>query len=92
MGDIADMMLDGTLCQGCGCFISANSQGFPGYCGSCGREAKAGRKQANVARSAAQHAAAKKSPCHACGRRVSFVGMADHIKDSHGIKADGKTA
>lgn len=31
MGEIADMMLDGTLCEGCGTYIGEGS-GFPGYC------------------------------------------------------------
>lgn len=31
MGEIAEMMLDGTLCEGCGEYIGRNS-GFPQYC------------------------------------------------------------
>jgi hypothetical protein len=31
MGEIADMMLDGTLCEGCGDFIGRHA-GFPQYC------------------------------------------------------------
>jgi hypothetical protein len=31
MGDIADMMLDGTLCEGCGEFIGED-EGYPRYC------------------------------------------------------------
>ncbi len=33
MGEIADMMLDGTLCEGCGEFIG-EGDGFPQYCSS----------------------------------------------------------
>lgn len=32
MGEIADMMLDGTLCEGCGEFIEGDASGFPRYC------------------------------------------------------------
>lgn len=32
MGDIADMMIDGTLCECCGCFIDDDIPGFPRYC------------------------------------------------------------
>jgi len=34
MGEIADMVLDGTMCQGCGEFIydGADGPGYPGYC------------------------------------------------------------
>lgn len=38
MGEIAEMMLDGTLCEGCGCFIDAEPQGFPGRCDDCFEE------------------------------------------------------
>ena len=34
MGDIADMMLDGTLCQVCGVYMIAN--GYPQTCQDCG--------------------------------------------------------
>ena len=32
MGEIADMMLDGTLCEGCGVYLEQEAPGFPGYC------------------------------------------------------------
>lgn len=37
MGDIADMMIDGTMCQGCGEFLHGgyDGHGCPGYCSSC---------------------------------------------------------
>jgi hypothetical protein len=31
MGEIAEMMLDGTLCEGCGEYIG-KSEGYPQYC------------------------------------------------------------
>lgn len=34
MGDIAEMMLDGTLCESCGSFIG-EAVGFPRYCEEC---------------------------------------------------------
>lgn len=38
MGEIADMMLDGTLCECCGGYIGGGS-GFPGYCSEqCARD------------------------------------------------------
>jgi hypothetical protein len=36
MGDIADMMLDGTLCEGCGEFLDENPPGYPRRCIGCG--------------------------------------------------------
>lgn len=37
MGEIADMMLDGTMCQGCGVFLcdGEDGPGFPGWCSGC---------------------------------------------------------
>lgn len=33
MGDIADMMLEGTLCEGCGVFLECDEDmGIPMYC------------------------------------------------------------
>lgn len=32
-GDVADMMLDGTLCEACGSYMGdGDPRGFPGYC------------------------------------------------------------
>jgi hypothetical protein len=37
MGEIADLMLDGTMCQGCGVFLcdGEDGPGFPGWCSGC---------------------------------------------------------
>lgn len=38
MGEIADMMLDGTMCEQCGEWLGdpmSEPQGFPGLCPSC---------------------------------------------------------
>lgn len=32
MGEIAEMMLDGTLCEACGCYIDGEGDGIPRYC------------------------------------------------------------
>lgn len=34
MGEISDMMLDGTLCAGCGEYIGSDA-GHPVYCSTC---------------------------------------------------------
>jgi len=44
MGEITDMILDGTLCSVCGEFLvgfgeDGESQGFPGMCASCATDA-----------------------------------------------------
>jgi hypothetical protein len=35
MGDIADAIIEGELCQECACWIDDNIQGFPRYCEDC---------------------------------------------------------
>jgi hypothetical protein len=40
MGDIADMMLEGLLCEGCGIYLDDDSFGVPRYCGGCQRDNK----------------------------------------------------
>jgi len=36
MGDIADMMLDGTLCSNCGVYLEdGNPEGYPRQCEDC---------------------------------------------------------
>ena len=35
MGEIAEMMLDGTLCECCGVYLG-DADGFPCRCASCG--------------------------------------------------------
>lgn len=35
MGEVAEMMIDGTLCQRCGTFLDGESPGFPRLCEDC---------------------------------------------------------
>lgn len=43
MGEIAEMMLDGTLCEGCGEFMG-NTIGYPRRCAGCERDGLKGTK------------------------------------------------
>lgn len=46
MGEIADMMLDGTLCEGCGELIDdGDGDGFPRRCAGCGGGADRPRRR-----------------------------------------------
>ena len=38
MGEIADMMLDGTLCEWCGVYIDGEEPGYPRLCPDCLKE------------------------------------------------------
>lgn len=35
MGEAAEMLLDGTLCEGCGVFLGGGSPGYPRRCEGC---------------------------------------------------------
>jgi len=52
MGEIADMMLDGTLCCSCGVVLDSDPDGFPVECPDCRRETqhddKVRRKADNI--------------------------------------------
>ena len=46
MGEQADMMVDGTLCMGCGEILGGEPPGVPRYCEDCDSEARQQRKAA----------------------------------------------
>lgn len=76
MGDIADMMLDGTLCEGCGVFITTEPPGYPCYCSA---QCKADRTPAMPAKPLP----IAKVKCPVCKRKVKHNGLADHMRDAH---------
>ncbi len=78
MGEVAEMVLDGTLCQVCGIFLNADGDGFPRTCLSCAAEnAKS---------------IAPKVNCPTCGKRVKAVGLEDHQRDAHGSTPSTRNA
>ena len=64
MGEIAEMMLDGTLCEGCGVALGGSADGFPRQCSDCAREVRAEKH----AQTLTHHQQIKKTPCPTCGR------------------------
>jgi hypothetical protein len=76
MGDVADMMLDGTLCEGCGVYLEHSLGEFPQRCGSCQRD------DAQIAAGVVQPVQTHKT-CKQCGKRVKWDGINDHIKAKH---------
>jgi len=72
MGEIAEMMLDGTLCQSCGEFMG-EEVGYPRFCASCAQELGELHGEVKV-----------KVPCPTCGKKVKAAGLADHQRDVHG--------
>jgi len=91
MGEIADMMLDGTLCAGCGAFLGEDT-GFPCYCVGCAGEMRrtnkvkgtgAGRGYMDLGKRPAPPIA--KVRCPVCAKKVKHNGLADHQRDAHGV-------
>lgn len=88
MGEIADMMLDGTLCEGCGCFIDFDGgDGFPRYCSDqCARDRGRDDLVEDVVLPDGRRLDTpnpKKTNCPHCKRRVKVAGLADHVRDVH---------
>lgn len=70
MGEISEMMLDGTLCPGCGQFMG-DGDGFPVYCSGCAKHAP----RPALKRSAAP--AQKRCGCGNCGRVFASIEARD---------------
>lgn len=45
MGDIADMMLEGILCESCGDLVNETPLGYPTHCGACAAEDEEGNNE-----------------------------------------------
>lgn len=73
MGEIADMMLDGTLCEGCGVALDGEAGGFPRRCADCRRETP----------SAPAPTTPGKVQCRYCDRWLSPAGVGQHVHDKH---------
>lgn len=81
MGEYAEMMLDGTCCEGCGEYLG-DGDGFPAYCSP---QCAAGRGAEYDVLPPPQWS--KKTKCPECGRKVKAVGLRDHLRDMHGASA-----
>lgn len=82
MGEYAEMMLDGTLCECCGTFIDfEGGDGLPRYCSNqCARDRGALHALPNPTATARNPL---KTNCPQCKKRVKVAGLADHIRDAH---------
>ena len=81
MGDIADMMINGDLCEGCGVYLEGDGEGFPRYCTSCANPTHNYR---------ASKPCKTKSQCPECKKWVKSVGLPQHIRDAHLIIKEQK--
>lgn len=80
MGDIADAMLNGDMCEGCGVEMFGG-MGFPQRCPACRRD----DGEAPTRRYKGTPRNKKKLSCPDCGKRVKAVGLRDHRRDAHGL-------
>lgn len=77
MGEIADLMINGDICQGCGAELG-DGDGYPRQCKACERESPLSKKpipQRNT----------RKTKCGICNRSVTLIGLADHKRDAHKV-------
>lgn len=81
MGDIADMMLDGTLCEGCGEYLGDDG-GFPMRCRSCASDLEEAERHMQE-RAPKQTAAVPKIACPVCNRILKITGIGEHWKVKH---------
>lgn len=77
MGEIAEMMLDGTLCECCGVYLRGEGSGIPRRCRDCKRSARVLQAHPPV------KPGSNMTACKTCGRRVKLVGIHDHMRDAH---------
>lgn len=73
MGEVADMMLDGTLCQVCGEFLNDDPPGYPCTCYGC--------------RARPSTPPTPKVKCPICFKTVKAAGLADHTRVVHPASA-----
>lgn len=71
MGEIAEAMINGELCQECGAWIDGSYEGIPRFCKSCQPKTKI--------------QPVKKIKCTLCDRHLKPNGMKDHLRDFHQI-------
>jgi hypothetical protein len=74
MGDVADAMLEGDLCQCCGEYMEGGA-GYPQTCAACSGHTEREFRQAVKA--------LPKVACPTCGKVVKVAGLQDHIRDKH---------
>ena len=86
MGENADMMLDGILCEGCGVYIDDEDGGYPRLCGSCAQDRKQAGHEVEKIGSAWVDCGEKevsKIQCSQCGKWVHPSGFTQHNEAKH---------
>ena len=89
MGEVAEMMLDGTLCAGCGVYLGSSEMDCPCLCDDCAKDRKddgmlverVGKIWVDAGPSFPKKA--KKVRCPTCSRMVKATGINDHNRVMH---------
>lgn len=86
MGSVADMMLDGTLCAGCGVALNTEGGGgIPDYCSPQCAENHGGQWWLESNGYAEPEKEPEKIPCPICKKKCSGLEAVDqHMKKLHG--------
>lgn len=95
MGEIAELMLDGTLCESCGVYLGATDMDCPCLCSECAKDRyAAGHAVKKIGRVWIDGGTRKSTPkkanrlhCPTCAKMVKPLGMADHNRVMHGMAA-----
>ena len=94
MGDVADMMIDGTLCEGCGVYLEGDDDGkawgFPRLCRDCALDRKDHGHEIDELGSGIGFVDCGPKPtlitkvaCPICNKRVHPSGLVQHTEAKH---------
>ncbi|MDB5777564.1 MAG: hypothetical protein JWP38_3697 [Herbaspirillum sp.] len=81
MGEVADMMLGGELCVGCGEYIDDDADGIPRY---CSKQCQHEHEGVPVVAKPKGGPTPPKMNCPVCQRRIKKAGLSDHVRALHG--------
>jgi len=80
MGEIAEMMLDGSMCECCGEWLEGDGEGFPRYCSEACAQGR------GVFQDDENTLAEDNRQCFECGKILkSVAGCLQHLRDKHDI-------
>lgn len=81
MGEIAEAIVNGFMCQSCGAIMPDHEEpGYPRNCPDCIREGVKGIM------TKAFGPPTRKTQCPECRKWVKETGLSDHRRDKHGIE------
>ena len=92
MGDIAEQIVEGMICQLCCCSDGREPQGYPYTCAECGGDKPedddpsifdVDKQQTNNPMHHATRGKSKKVKCPHCDKMVAEVGLDQHLEAKH---------